>query len=415
VTVITFNDAPGSNRVLNGQFPAGVIDWGTGQWWLSGPYGDFTTKSIGFNGPGLTQSTFTFLSPRRVVSVEAFNGGVATTVTLRCVGQPDVVVAIPADTLTTITTGWIALCNQVTIISTNGWDTNFDNLAIASDGTPPLPPQDQTITFNDASGQNRVLNGQFPAGVIDWGTGQWWLSGPYGAFTTKSIGFNGPGLTQATFSFVAPTQLVSVEAYNGGVATTLTLRCAGQPDVVRAIPANTLTTINTGWTLSCSQVTIISTNGWDTNFDNLVIAEDGASPPPPPAQTITFNDATGQNRTLNGQFPGGVIDWGTGRWYLSGPYGAFTTKSIGFNGPGLTNAAFTFVTPARLVSMEAFNGGVATTVTLRCTGKPDVVVPIAPNTLTTINTGWSGVCSQVTVFSTNGWDTNFDNLVIDGG
>jgi hypothetical protein len=415
VQVITFNDAPGSHRVLNGPFPPGVIDWGTAQWWLSGPYGAFTTKSIGFNGPGLTQATFSFVSPRRVVSVEAFNGGAATTVTLRCVGQPDVVVPIPPNAQTTIATGWTGLCNDVTIISTNGWDTNFDNLAIAADGTPPVPPAAQTITFNDASGQNRVLNGQYPAGVIDWGTRQWWLSGPYGAFTTKSIGFNGPGLTQATFSFAAPARLVSLRAYNGGAATTVTLRCVGQPDVVVPVAPNTLATINTGWTGRCSQVTILSTNGWDTNFDDLMIAFDGTLPAPPPDQTITFNDAPGQNHVLNGQYPAGVVDWGTARWWLSGPYGAFATKSIGFNGAVPGQGTLTFASPARLVSIDAYNGGAATVVVLRCVGQPDVVVPVAPNMLVTINTAWTGVCSQVTIFSSNGWDTNFDNVVIDGG
>jgi hypothetical protein len=27
-------------------------------------------------------------------------------------------------------------------------------------------------------------------------------------------------------------------------------------------------------------------------------------------------------------------------------------------------------------------------------------------------TGWSGACSSVTVTSSNGWDTNFDNLAL---
>jgi hypothetical protein len=37
---------------------------------------------------------------------------------------------------------------------------------------------------------------------------------------------------------------------------------------------------------------------------------------------------------------------------------------------------------------------------------------VAPNTLVTISTGWTGTCTSVTIASTNGWDTNFDNLVI---
>ena len=33
----------------------------------------------------------------------------------------------------------------------------------------------------------------------------------------------------------------------------------------------------------------------------------------------------------------------------------------------------------------------------------------------TLPTGWAGACLTVTVGSTNGWGTNFDDLVHDGG
>lgn len=35
--------------------------------------------------------------------------------------------------------------------------------------------------------------------------------------------------------------------------------------------------------------------------------------------------------------------------------------------------------------------------------------------MATIETGWTGACSPVTLGSGNGWDTNFDDLVFDGG
>jgi hypothetical protein len=37
------------------------------------------------------------------------------------------------------------------------------------------------------------------------------------------------------------------------------------------IPANEITTIVTGWTVPCTTVTLGSTNGWDTNFDDFVV------------------------------------------------------------------------------------------------------------------------------------------------
>jgi hypothetical protein len=40
-----------------------------------------------------------------------------------------------------------------------------------------------------------------------------------------------------------------------------------------------------------------------------------------------------------------------------------------------------------------------------------VSVTLAPNGLQTITTNWTGTCTTVTIGSTNGWDTNFDDLI----
>jgi hypothetical protein len=136
------------------------------------------------------------------------------------------------------------------------------------------------------------------------------------------------------------------------------------------------------------------------------------SVPSPTAQTVTFDDRAGQNRALDGQYPSGVIDWGTGRWYHAGPYGRFSTKSVSFSGRGTTEASFTFRTPRRLVQLDAHNGGTSpTTVSLACAGLPTKTVAVAAGQVATIPTDWSGTCTTVTVSSSNGWATNFDNLV----
>ena len=117
---------------------------------------------------------------------------------------------------------------------------------------------------------------------------------------------------------------------------------------------------------------------------------------------------------FSGQYPTGVIDWGTNSWYLAEPWGQFSTKSISFNGASMTNALFTFLNPKKLVKIDAFNGGTVTsTVTLSCTGNPNRVVSVSVDTILTIDTGWMTACDQVTISSTNGWGTNFDNLVIE--
>ena len=139
--------------------------------------------------------------------------------------------------------------------------------------TPGTPAQ-QTVSFDDdKSGQNQPLNGQYPAGVIDWGAGQRYHAGPYGLFTTKSASFAGPGQTSAAFTFGAPRRPVSVRAYNGGGgATTVTLACAGNTTRTQSVPAGQVATISTGWAAPCGgPVTVTSSHGWDTNFDDLVL------------------------------------------------------------------------------------------------------------------------------------------------
>lgn len=73
---------------------------------------------------------------------------------------------------------------------------------------------------------------------------------------------------------------------------------------------------------------------------------------PATGSTVNFDNASGQNRPLDGQYPSSVVDWGSGKWYLAAPWGKFNTKSVSFNGGGMTSASFKFVTPRRLVSID---------------------------------------------------------------
>jgi hypothetical protein len=99
---------------------------------------------------------------------------------------------------------------------------------------------------------------------------------------------------------------------------------------------------------------------------------------------------------------------------LSRPWGAFTTNSVSFSGSGRTSAAFTFVNPRRLLRVDAYNGGASTaTVTLSCVGQPLAQVSVGPGQVRTIATDWTAACGSVTITSSNGWDTNFDNLQLD--
>ena len=138
--------------------------------------------------------------------------------------------------------------------------------------TPTASTGTETIGFDDLSNPDRPLDGQYPSGVINWGSGAWWLSSPWGKFQTQSISFNGPDLTSATLTFLMPRRLLRLDAYNGdNNSSTLTLSCGSQPTRQVTLAADQLATIQTNWTGACSSVTLATTNGWNTNFDNLVI------------------------------------------------------------------------------------------------------------------------------------------------
>jgi hypothetical protein len=49
----------------------------------------------------------------------------------------------------------------------------------------------------------------------------------------------------------------------------VTIACAGNPTRTQLLAAGQLMTLSTGWTTACSPVTLGSSNGWDTNFDNV--------------------------------------------------------------------------------------------------------------------------------------------------
>ena len=133
----------------------------------------------------------------------------------------------------------------------------------------------RTITFDDLAGQDQVITGEYPAGVVNWGLNRWWHAGPFGQFTTKSLSLNGnkvPAPTSGDLSFVVPTGVVKLTAYNSdSTPTTVTLACSGNPTRTRVLAPSERATIETGWSVPCANMTLGAANGWSTNFDDLVV------------------------------------------------------------------------------------------------------------------------------------------------
>jgi Domain of unknown function (DUF4082)/Bacterial Ig-like domain/Bacterial Ig domain len=130
------------------------------------------------------------------------------------------------------------------------------------------------------------------------------------------------------------------------------------------------------------------------------------------AATAAFDDLT-PGTLLAGQYPAGQINWHEDEWLVSPPVGSFETVNISFT-EALLEASLSFVVPRRLLSIQAFNSGPdASTVMITCASNPPKSVVVPPNEFLTISTGWIGPCDTATIASSNGWNTNFDNLLFD--
>jgi hypothetical protein len=274
------------------------------------------------------------------------------------------------------------------------------------------------LTFDDLSGQNKQFASEYRPGCALWGPNAWWLSGPFGQLRTKSVSlhpYKQPVRTQSRVSFVRASRLMSLVAYNGGNSpTTVHISCDDlwTPPVNQVVAAGEKVTIATGWTGYCLNMTLGSTNGANTNYDDLVIEQAPLS-----GSVVTF-EKSGQNQKLVGQYPAAFIDWGdaqSGSWYHSGPTAGFPTKSVSFR-EGKTSASFTFVGgPRKLINLQMTSSS-PSTVTLQCVGvpaNPDVVVSLTSAEYKSVATNWTIACPVVDVMTTNGWSTNFDNLVVE--
>ena len=160
--------------------------------------------------------------------------------------------------------------------------------------TPGTGGGTSVIDFNSATA-GAPLNGQYPSGIANWGTGTWYVSPAWGQFTTNSISYSNATIRSGVVSFLSPVRLVSIEAYNGGSARSdITISCPGS-NIGTFVNAGSFLKINaTNWGSPCSTITITSSNGWETNFDNLTYttsttatASPTASPTPTPSNSPT--------------------------------------------------------------------------------------------------------------------------------
>jgi phosphodiesterase/alkaline phosphatase D-like protein len=235
----------------------------------------------------------------------------------------------------------------------------------------------QTITFDDLPGENEDLTGTYPTGFIDWGTTGWRLSGPVGTHASKSVSVSF-GLTSASFAFVTPMRLLTVQAYNSeSEPTTVTVSCPRQPTAQVVIPGETAVTIATGWTSSCSPVTFASSSPW-TVFDNLIVD----SPPDTMEPLLSLVTATTTAVTSS-------ITWSTdepgdsqAQWGLTTAYGSISPLDAT---PRMTHAVLlTGLTPNTVYHYRVSSRDVAGNLAVSAdrtftTAPPDTTAPVQSN------------------------------------
>jgi hypothetical protein len=132
-----------------------------------------------------------------------------------------------------------------------------------------MPPS--FITFDDPHlPAGTPLLGQYPSGVVDWGTGEWQIGTPLGKFGTFTLAVTDAKANQAEFGFYNPTIFVGMDVYNDSDSdATITLRSPEIRETTFTIKPKELRRLRTGWRDPSSRVLITMTNGAGLRFDNV--------------------------------------------------------------------------------------------------------------------------------------------------
>jgi hypothetical protein len=146
----------------------------------------------------------------------------------------------------------------------------------------------------------------------------------------------------------------------------------------------------------------------DDGRDIAIHGKGGNTPP----QFVTFDDPHLAGGTLlKGQYPSGVIDWGTDQWRISVPEGGFGTFNLAVADPKATTAKFRFYWPRIFAGVDVYNGGaVDATVTIHSPEIREVSFTVKPGQLQRLRTEWRDTSTSVIFELKNGEGLRFDNL-----
>jgi hypothetical protein len=140
------------------------------------------------------------------------------------------------------------------------WWTEWSNAGtneFTVDFDTPTPPGSSSSLLSD------VYDG------IDFGRGQWRWEGAWKANTSNHVYFDSKSGLSRNFQFAqAPAVLTSMRVL-AGTSGVLTLSDDAGQTFTRSLPADSLVTIETGWTQAAKTVTVEYSAGWELAVDDV--------------------------------------------------------------------------------------------------------------------------------------------------
>ncbi|MFZ0871540.1 MAG: hypothetical protein WAM90_12560 [Rhodanobacter sp.] len=274
--------------------PKGETPWGQGQWWFTDEFADGPRRMMDglWAVPEWAPTAEShFLGTTSVVRNIAYGRGSVTYSTfdaaasdvLRLNFTPALVLADGHALAPEIDENVDGYSFNTTTHVLRIRHTNARNVSIEGPGgTDPT----QSADFeNSHVAAGMILNGPYPAGVVDWGTGMWRVGVPVGRLSNFSLGVADTKADHATFSFVSPHVLAGMTIFNDSPADR-TLKIASPPNeaVTVTVPAGRLQRVQTGWHADTSRITLEAMNGTTLDgwrFDDIRYSEGETAPPQP--------------------------------------------------------------------------------------------------------------------------------------
>jgi len=131
-----------------------------------------------------------------------------------------------------------------------------------------------------------------------------------------------------------------------------------------------------------------------------------------PPRYITFDDPhLAAGKSLRGQYPSGVIDWGKGAWEIGTPFGKFGTFTLTRSDLKAEQEEFKFYAPRIFAGIDVYNDDEnEATVTIRSPENREVSFVIKARELRRLRTNWHDPTTGVMLQFRNGQGLRFDNL-----